>query len=474
MNIWNDSGKRRESVSYMAEEITHICRKIGRRSPGSAGERAAAEYFARVLQKKCGCTDVKTESFEEHPDSFYGYFYFSAFCDVLCCLLFFSKPLLSILFGVLGFLLFIFHFVLYRKPIDPLFPKKQGTNVTAVRPCAGEVRQRIFLNGHTDAAWEFPINYRLGGIAFEIPGLAATVGVFYYIVLSFLSLCGVNVHTAGLRGLVFLPFFLLLTITYNPLRVVDGANDNLTGCLMGVTLLKDMEEQGIRLENTEIGVILTGSEEAGLRGAKAWCEAHRDDYRDVPTCVITYDSIYNPDWLMVNRRDLNNTVASDEDLCDWFLLAAEAADVPCRDGKVPLFGGATDSAAFTQGGFRSIGVTGLSHRLERFYHTRMDTPENLSPLALENCLHATAEFILSADRDLILVPKEPEEEEPGDAPEPEPVEEAEPEDLPEEQEEEPEEEEPLFSATLEAERRKAAEEEAAAAEENLAEEEAEE
>ena len=99
----------------------------------------------------------------------------------------------------------------------------------------------------------------------------------------------------------------------------------------------------------------------------------------------------------------------------------------------------------------------------------MDTPENLSPLALENCLHATAEFILSADRDLILVPKEPEEEEPGDAPEPEPVEEAEPEDLPEE----PEEEEPLFSATLEAERRKAAEEEAAAAEENLAEEEAE-
>ena len=39
MNIWNDSGKRRESVSYMAEEITHICRKIGRRSPGSAGAR---------------------------------------------------------------------------------------------------------------------------------------------------------------------------------------------------------------------------------------------------------------------------------------------------------------------------------------------------------------------------------------------------------------------------------------------------
>ena len=112
---------------------------------------------------------------------------------------------------------------------------------------------------------------------------------------------------------------------------------------------------------------------------------------------------------MVNRRDLNNTVDSDEDLCDYFLLAAEDAGVPCRDGKVPLFGGATDSAAFTQGGFRSIGITGLSHRLERFYHTRLDTPENLSPIALENCFRVTAEFVRSADRDLILVPKEPEE-----------------------------------------------------------------
>ena len=395
-----------ESISYIVQEITHICRKCGRRSPGSEGERAAAEYFAGVLHRDCGCKDIKLEAFSEHPDSFYGYFYFSAFCDTLCCLLFFSNPWLSILFGLLGLLLFVFHFVLYRPILDPLFPRKKGTNLTAVRPCAGEVKQRIFLNGHTDAAWEFPLNFLFGGVVFEIPGIMATVGVFCYMILSFLDLLGHDVHTPGCWGLVFLPFFLLLAITYNPLKVVDGANDNLSGCMMGVTLLRDLEKQGIQLENTELGVILTGSEEAGLRGAKAWCEAHRDDYRDVPTCVISFDSIYNPDWLMVNRRDLNNTVQSDTDLGDWFLMAAEEAGVPCRSGKVPLFGGATDSAAFTQGGFRSIGITGLSHRLEHFYHTRLDTPENLSPAALENCLRATAEFVCAADRDLILVEEE--------------------------------------------------------------------
>ena len=393
MDIWNKSRESKESVSYMVEEITHICRKIGRRSPGSAGEQAAAEYFAGVLEKKCGCADVKTESFEVHPDSFYGYFYFSAFCDILCGVLFFSEPLLSILFGLLGVLLFIYHFVLYRKPLDPLFPKKQGTNVTAVRPCSGEVKQRIFLNGHTDAAWEFPINYRFGGIAFEIPGIAATIGVFCYMILSFLSLCGVDVYTAGLRCLVFIPFFLLLTITYNPLRVVDGANDNLTGCYMGITVLREMERLGVSLENTEVGVILTGSEEAGLRGAKAWCIAHADDYRDVPTCIICFDTIHDPQKLMVNLKDLNGTVSSDPELGELFLRAAEEAGVPCSRGLVPLMGGGTDSAAFTQGGFRSIGITGLSHKLEDYYHTRRDSYDNLDETGLENCYRAVIRLL---------------------------------------------------------------------------------
>ena len=415
MEPWEYNEHSADSVAYMIREITHICRKIGRRGPGSPGEKAAAEYLAGILKKECGCINIKVETFREHPDSFYGYFYFSALCDTLCCLLFFVRPWLSLLCGLAGMLLFIFHFVLYRRVLDPLFPVRTGTNVTAVRPCSGEVKQRIFLNGHTDAAWEFPLNYRFGGIAFEIPGVLATIGVCYYLLISACALCGMPwADTAGKYGLFFLPFFLLLAITYNPLRVVDGASDNLSGCLMSIALLRAMEETGFTPEHTEVGVILTGSEEAGLRGAKAWCEAHRDDYKDVPTCILSFDSIYNPGWLMVNRRDLNNTVDADEDLCDYFLLAAETAGVPCRAGKVPLFGGATDSAAFTQGGFKSVGITGLNHRLERFYHTRLDTPENLHSEALENCFRATAEFLRTADLDLTFIPEEKEEPEKAD------------------------------------------------------------
>ena len=37
-------------------------------------------------------------------------------------------------------------------------------------------------------------------------------------------------------------------------------------------------------------MILTGSEESGLRGAKAWCKAHKEDYSDVPTYIYSFDT----------------------------------------------------------------------------------------------------------------------------------------------------------------------------------------
>lgn len=385
----------RPAVSFALREIAHICRDMKKRAPGSEGEREAAEYMAKTLEKDCGCADVRVEPFQEHPASFYSYFYFSASFNTLCAVCFFIRPWLSILFGCLALSLFLVHFVFYKKPIDLFFPRKESVNVTTVRKCVGETRQRVFLNGHVDASWEFPLNYRFGGVAFEIPGLMATVGVFYYITMSVLALCGAGswVHTAGLWGLIFVPFFLLVAVTYNPKRVVDGANDNLSGCYIGISILREMEKRGIDLEHTEVGVILTGSEEAGLRGAKAWAKAHRDDYQDVPTYIVCCDTIHNPEHLAVNTRDLNSTVKSDPELCDLFLRAAEEAGVPCKKSTIPLFGGSTDSAAFTQGGFRSVGVTGLSHMLEDYYHTRRDTADHLNEEGLENCMRATVKFL---------------------------------------------------------------------------------
>ena len=385
----------KQSVGYMLREITHICRDMRTRAPGSVGEREAAEYMAEVLRTDCGCKDVRMELFQEHPAAFYGYFWFSMTFDILCAVCWFLSPWLSILFGCAALLLFIFQFGLYKQIIDPLFPVKESVNVTAIRPCAGECRQRIFLNGHIDAAWEFPLNYHFGGVVFEVPGVLAVAGVLFYLTLSVCTLCGAGdgVRSAALWGFLFIPFFILVGCTYDPRRTVDGANDDLTGCYMGITLLRELERLGIQLEHTELGVILTGSEEAGLRGAKAWSLTHEGDYRDVPTLILCFDTIHDPRYLMVNARDLNGTVRADPALCDAFMKAAADAGIPCRRGWVPPFGGATDNAAFTQGGFRSVSVTGLNHKLEDYYHTRRDSHDNLNTEGLENCWQALIRFV---------------------------------------------------------------------------------
>ena len=103
-----------------------------------------------------------------------------------------------------------------------------------------------------------------------------------------------------------------------------GSLDN---CREG--FLEGLKEEGIEFENTEVGVILTGSEEAGLRGAKAWCAAHKGEFDDVPTFIFSYDTIHDPKYLMTNYRDLNGTVKADKDVSDLFMEAAKELDISC-------------------------------------------------------------------------------------------------------------------------------------------------
>ena len=104
----------KEAVRYMVREITYICKDMKSREPGSEGEREAAGYMADVLRETCGCTDVKVETFEEHPSSFYGYFYISAALNILSTVCFFFLPWLCVVTGCISVLLFLLHFVLYN------------------------------------------------------------------------------------------------------------------------------------------------------------------------------------------------------------------------------------------------------------------------------------------------------------------------------------------------------------------------
>lgn len=396
MNLQSVIDKKKEAAEYMVSEITHICKDFEKRDPGSKGEQQACEYMADVLKNECGCERADVESFKENPGSFFGWIYFTITFVLAAVAISFFYPLVSIILIIVGLLIVFMQFGLYKKFIDRFFPEKTGHNVTAVKSCKGEVKRRIFFNGHPDAAWEWPVNYKLGGVGFEGHAVICGIGAVYYLVISIMLVAKNGLEyvsfdadeTLGLLrliGLVFVPFLIGLYWMWNENRIVDGANDNLSGCYMGIAILKALKEEGIEFDNTEVGVILTGSEEAGLRGAKAWCAAHKGEFDDVPTFIFSYDTIHDPKYLMTNYRDLNGTVKADKDVSDLFMEAAKELDISCKKGWVPPLGGATDSAAFAQAGFRATGVTGLNHKLEDYYHTRRDTYDNMNEQGLADC-----------------------------------------------------------------------------------------
>ena len=388
--------KKNEAAAYMVKEITHIIKTFEKRSPGSKGEEQACEYMADVLKKDCGCDRADVESFKEHPGAFYGWLFFTLTFVLAAIVLFFFCPIISIVLIIVCLGLELLECGTYKKVIDPFFKEKTGHNFTAIKKCTGETKRRVIFNGHPDAAWEWPVNYKLGGVGFEGHAIICGVGALYYLVLSIIYIAKNGVHLglidtaspffkAALCGLIFVPFLFGLYFMWNKNRVVDGANDNLSGCYMGIAILKALKDEGIELQNTELGVILTGSEEAGLRGSKAWCEAHKGEFDDVPTIILSYDTIHDPKYLMTNYRDLNGTVKVDKDASDLFMEAAKELNIHCTKGMVPPLGGATDSAAFAQAGFRATGITGLNHKLEDYYHTRRDTYDNMNAEGLAGC-----------------------------------------------------------------------------------------
>ena len=345
MDLKNIIDKKSDYADYMLDEITHICKDMDKRDPGSPGEKQACEYMADVLKKDCGCERADVESFKENPGSFFGWIYFTITFVLAAIVLFFFCPIVSAILIVAGLTIVLLQFGFYKKCVDRFFPEKTGHNVTAVKKCSGEVKRRIFFNGHPDAAWEWPVNYALGGVGFEGHAVICGIGAVYYLVISIISTVkygafgmishDVTLFKMALWGLIFVPFLIGLYWMWNKNRIVDGANDNLSGCYMGIAVLKALHDQGITLENTEVGVILSGSEEAGLRGAKAWCEAHKGEFDDVPTIILSYDTIHDPKYLMTNYRDLNGTVKADKAVSDLFMESAADLNIPCKKGWVP-------------------------------------------------------------------------------------------------------------------------------------------
>ncbi|HHT83704.1 MAG: M20/M25/M40 family metallo-hydrolase [Christensenellales bacterium] len=368
-----------DCVEYSMNAIKHICNNLPPRESGSMGERMAQEYLMKDIVDNGWADKTTIEEFEVSPKAFMG---FSKIIPVLLVIgiIFFALKVLwaPLAMVVISLIIFIAQFGLYKKFLDPLYPKTTSSNLIAVKQAAKVPQKRIIFSGHIDAAYEWTLFNKfgkgvfLGGLAYAILGIFVLTAMSITAMVKGYSLWQLIVMLCCLPGFAALFFF------SNYKKVVQGANDNLTGSLAAVSILKYLKEADISYDDIEVTALITGSEEAGLRGAKAFAQKHLEECKQIPTMFIGFETLRDIEHITNYEKDLSGLVRHSDQAIELIDKAAiKVYGKPLKHGSIFL--GASDAAAITQAGITAGTLAAMDPAPAYYYHTRKDSADNLNP-----------------------------------------------------------------------------------------------
>lgn len=387
-------------TNYALKHIRTMCKQFGPRPVGSESELNAQEYLAKELETTCDT--VLKEEYKCSDKAFMSWVPIGAGLLILSTAFFtFGLPVVSLAIGCVTLFLILAEFIFYKPVLDIFFPKKTSVNVTGIRKASGETKRRIIFSGHVDSAFEWTYTYH--------GGRPVVAGIIVTAVIAVLLNIGGGIYglIAG-DGIVWtddnLALKIIAVVMYvtvpvlgaaiffcNYKRPVTGANDDLSGCLVSAAVLKFMDANNIRFENTEVVALMAGGEEAGLRGSKAWAKAHADEMKadGVETVFVALDTIREIDFMAIYDKDMTGMVKNDKRAAALVQTAAKnmGYDVPIKAIEL----GSTDAAAISQAGIPATAFTAMDPSPARYYHTRLDAEDNLDPRMMETGLKIALE-----------------------------------------------------------------------------------
>ncbi len=399
-SVKNYASSLRMYTNYTVREIKKICKNIGPRIAGSEQEYEAHKYIAKEMET-C-CDEVAVEDFKLAPEAFMSWVRIDG-----------ALVILSVLFTLLGLapvalaltalaLVFLFcEFLMYWEFYDFLFPKKTSHNAIGVRKASGEAKQRIIFSGHVDSSHEWTYTH-LGGapLLFAVGGYGV-VSMLYVLVSSILITFDIGspevleilkyIQIACIPGGILVMFFV------NFKRTVEGANDNLTGTMSSVAIMKYLEDNNIRFENTEVVAMAAGSEESGLRGSRAYVKRHIDELKEIPTVFIGLETFRDYDSIAIYARDMTGTVKMDPRVCSLVKKGGELAGMDLPYSSVYV--GASDGAAVQKLGVPAVTLAAMDPGPPRYYHTRGDVAENMDMKTVEKCLDIVLQTLFVYDEE---------------------------------------------------------------------------
>ena len=395
----------KENVEYTVKEITSVIKKYGPRESGSDNCYSAEKHLKKELDQFCDETHF--EEYELSPRAFLHFTKLIAAAIIIVVIAGLVLALTNVLplmvshiivavTAAVSLFITIMEFLLYKQFMDKLYKKVKGHNLIAVRKPRGEVKKRIVISGHIDSAYEWRHLYISKGkypfFGISVGGSFATVVLSIIIAIIYVIASNRDMGAFGGFMLNYSYYFHFLTVcfmlTLYPLinfkTISPGANDNLTGTYAAACALRMLDMAGVEFENTEVVAMINDGEEAGLRGAKAFAEAHLDEYTNsgVETAVLCCDTLTDYDFINIYAKDMTGTVKNDTDFSTLVLDSAKEVGIENAKFATVTFG-SSDAAAFTKAGITATCLAAMDPTPADYYHNRRDNYDRLIPKSIE-------------------------------------------------------------------------------------------
>lgn len=370
--------------------IAELAEEIGPRRPTGVGEEAAAA----ALTDRLGAAgiDAATERFD-------GYSTFAApFGLILAAaaapsLLPRSRPVLRSALSWLAAAGLISEGSLRWAPLSALLSRRPSRNVVATIEPAGEAARTVCLVAHMDTSRSGLI-FAPGLVRFMPAWIAASGGLVLLQALLepfasvFRRLRGL---AAAVRGGLVASLGLLAE---REIRGADvpGANDNASGCGVVVALASKLAAEP--LGSTRVVVLITGCEEAGTLGARAF----RDSRDTGGWMFLNFDNVGGPGTVRFLRRE--GVIAKWD--ADPGMIAAAAG---VADSRPDLRMAAEDAPAgltYDSSPIHAAGGRALTISVQDGFipdlHQPSDVLANVDRDGVRRTLEAGAELVAAIDR----------------------------------------------------------------------------
>jgi len=406
--------------------VRTICNDIGPRAPCSAGEAKAAEVIKMEMQKTC--SEVVVEPFTCAPGGLLGWIRPAIMLIVGSLALylvvaFAMHGLGGAAFFVLCLALVIAAWVIawkeffsYEEFIDRFLKRGSSQNVVGRIMPEGEAKRVIAFSGHHDSALRFNLLEYLRGVGYGASILwgfgiwiawTATLVVAIVLAIAGLDMGGINTFTVWL-GIVGSPAIVLLWFFKSSDErgnVVPGAVDNISAVAVVLAIGRYVKAHpDIVPAGTEIRLISFGCEEAALRGARRYVEAHRPELEHSDFQLVNMDGLQSPKSFMLFSYEPTTRTPHDPRVTKRIMAAARRIGLPVLnfgsraiDRMAGFFSGGTDAAAFSKAKIpaSTFGALDVLKYINN-YHTSRDTPDRIEPGTLEGALKICLQYIMDS------------------------------------------------------------------------------